>query len=437
MLRLLVLAALLAPAAVGQTLRVENVRVDLAARDTAAGTVPVAFDVVWEAWRDGGRWDAAWLAGSFERSPGVWGAIQFAIDGLSATADAEVVLTPVSAPNAAPRGLLLHRAADGRGELRTTVRATWDHGASFFDLPADGVPVRLRGVEMVRVPGGPFEVGEGAVAERQPNSFGSADGPFRIDSEAELAVGGGGLTYAVPEGEAYAGGDRQGPIPAAFPKGTRPFYVMTYPVTQGQYAAFLSALPARARAARDVSLSPGYSDNGGTIACAADGCTAALPDRAANYLAWADGIGWASWAGLRPMTELEYEKAAAGTPADSARYADGDLPDRVGSSERRSAWGAVDLRGGLWERVVTVGTPEGRAFAGSPGRGFVDDFGVPYVFSNADWPGPQAAGSGYRGGTEGLLGMGEVADRTYGAYTATYGDASQGFRAVLDAPDAE
>ena len=65
---------------------------------------------------------------------------------------------------------------------------------------------------------------------------------------------------------------------------------------------------------------------------------------------------------------------------------------------------------------------------------FVDDLGYPYAFANPDWPGPRATGGGYRGGTEGLLGLSEVTDRTYGAYEATYGNESQGFRGVLNAP---
>ena len=54
----------------------------------------------------------------------------------------------------------------------------------------------------------------------------------------EIAVGAGpsALYYDVPDGEAYVGGDHAGPIPAAFPKGTASFYVMKYPITQGQYS---------------------------------------------------------------------------------------------------------------------------------------------------------------------------------------------------------
>ena len=34
--------------------------------------------------------------------------------------------------------------------------------------------------------------------------------------------------------------------------------------------------------------------------------------RPCNHLCWADAVAFAAWAGLRPMTELEYEKACRG-----------------------------------------------------------------------------------------------------------------------------
>ncbi|MEM1056503.1 MAG: SUMF1/EgtB/PvdO family nonheme iron enzyme [Bacteroidota bacterium] len=430
------LALLLAVPASAADLRIENVRLDLASRDTSANTIAVTFDVHLEdSWREGESWDAVWMFAGFEREPGVWGDLRFTPNGHAFTSSTDLALTPSLLPAGHARGLLLHRAADGRGDLRASVRALWTPGASFFDLPEAGVAVRVHGVELVRVPGGAFTVG----GSEEPNAFrAGSGGPFEIAREGAIPVAdsAGTLFYDVPEGEAYAGGDQRGPIPATFPSGFGAFYAMKYPILQGQYAAFLSALQPRARAARNVSIATDYTETGGTITCGSVNCEAALPSRAAAHLTWADGIGWASWAGLRPMTELEYEKAAEGTPADSARYADGSPPDRADQSGRASRWGAVDLRGGLWERVVTVGTREGRSYRGSPGQGFVDDAGLPYAFANLDWPGARAVGSGYRGGTEGLLGLSEVTDRTYGAYEATYGNQSQGFRCVLDAPSA-
>ena len=40
--------------------------------------------------------------------------------------------------------------------------------------------------------------------------------------------------------------------------------------------------------------------------------TARLPFRTCNFLSWQDGYAYAGWAGLRPMTELEFEKACRG-----------------------------------------------------------------------------------------------------------------------------
>ena len=53
--------------------------------------------------------------------------------------------------------------------------------------------------------------------------------------------------------------------------------------------------------ANDFTDDGGYdqNDDGQDIAC--------------NFLNWADGAAYADWAGLRPMTELEYVKASRGT----------------------------------------------------------------------------------------------------------------------------
>ncbi len=400
-------------------------------RDTLANSIQMNFEVVWPETEPTGE-EAAWIFGKFERAAGVWGDIRFDAP-LSRVA---VSVIPVTLPAGYAHGLLVHRP---RGSNRAQVEATWTLEASFFDMPDSGVDVLMWGVDMVKVPEGAFAVGGAEGSSMTYQAFragGTDDEPFTIASEAAIEVGDatGQLAYSVAEGEAYIGGDMGGPIPDLFPKGYEAFWVMKYPLTQGQYAAFLSAIGPRARSSRDITTNAGYQEQGGSINCG-ENCSATFPDRAANFLSWADAIGWASWAGLRPMTEFEYEKAAAGTPFLESRYADGELPESVYDSARVSDLGVVDMRGGLWERVVSVGTPQGRAFRGSPGQGFVDDLGYPYGFTNPDWPGPRALGSGYRGGTEGLQGLSERTNRTYGAYEATYGNNSQGFRAVLSAPN--
>ncbi|MBO6574169.1 MAG: SUMF1/EgtB/PvdO family nonheme iron enzyme [Rhodothermales bacterium] len=407
-------------------LRIENVRVDATNADTSTNTVSLTFDVSWTgSWRTNTNHDAAWIIARFEREPGVWSDLRFAVDGHSAQG-VKLKTSPLSSGTSV--GLLV--LASGQETTQASVSAVWHYGASGLEALPAPANVRLTGIEMVFVPPGPHLVGSPAAT----NGFyaaGSEDG-FWVTSEDELAVGTGDLHYDVPEGEEWTGGDGMGPVPAAWPKGTAGFYIMKFAATEGQYAAMLSTLPTRARMARDVSAYPQYRENGGTITCYESDCVSAMQDKHAAFLTWADGIAFASWAGLRPMTEFEYEKAASGTPDGEKRYDDGNPPVSVYTSRRTSDWGVVDMRGGLWERVVTLGNPQGRAFAGSPGRGFLDELGQPYGFMNPDWPGPQAIGSGFRGGTEGVLGLSATADRTYGAYEASYGNQSQGFRGVLD-----
>ena len=56
--------------------------------------------------------------------------------------------------------------------------------------------------------------------------------------------------------------------------------------------------------------------------------------------------------------------------------------------------------GGIWERVVSAGQPQGRAVRGTHGDGVLDAKGMA---TNADWPrtsGEEAPGMGFRGGAE-------------------------------------
>jgi formylglycine-generating enzyme required for sulfatase activity len=168
---------------------------------------------------------------------------------------------------------------------------------------------------------------------------------------------------------------------------------------------------------------------------------------ACNYLGWADVAAYLDWSGLRPMTELEYEKACRGplTPvaneyawgnatirsgnytgsnlgsitegvSDPETGANGnalytnaritpDGPGRVGlfasgATNRVNAGagysGAMELSGNLWERPVTVGNATGRLFEGTLGDGAVDATGNANA---ATWPGTDATGAGFRGGT--------------------------------------
>jgi hypothetical protein len=184
-------------------------------------------------------------------------------------------------------------------------------------------------------------------------------------------------------------------------------------ITFGQYVDFLNTLPAEQAEARYIihikrsGKTPDY-----VYATDADSRVHNLVD-----LSWADGAAFAAWAGLRPMTELEYEKTSRG-PME-AGWDTGDALDYP------SYWDVGDMNG--WrlsvESTITVGSPEGRRFRGTHGQGSAS---LP-----SDWPQGAAAGTGIRGG------FGPAADpscRASVAASATAKDRRGGWRGVRTAP---
>ena len=130
---------------------------------------------------------------------------------------------------------------------------------------------------------------------------------------------------------------------SVYPNGYRAFYVMKYEMSQEQYASFLQLLPPQAQQARTIGSelrnlpmgayvfgsSPDEVNARNAIALAtwnnedsrdtaSFACDMNREDPmgmdgdglplGCNYLTPADMLAYASWVGLRPLTELEYEK---------------------------------------------------------------------------------------------------------------------------------
>jgi hypothetical protein len=88
----------------------------------------------------------------------------------------------------------------------------------------------------------------------------------------------------------------------------------------------------------------------------------------------------------------------------------------------------MELSGNLWERPVTIDNATGRAFTGTHGDGVLDSNGDANA---ATWPGTDAVGAGWRGGSwdYGTNDM-QVSDRIYAGGSDSYRDVIIGFRAV-------
>jgi len=417
--------------------------------NNAANYSLVQFDLSWEnSWRTSSaptNWDAAWVFVKYRVGAGDWQHARLNNDGhsgggVTAATIAAGLIDPGSAFNATTNpalGVFVYRSANGTGTFTITgAQLRWNYGANGVTDNAT-VDVQVFAIEMVYVPQGAFTVGSGGTESgsfTNGSRVSEATVALSISSESELTIANsaGNLWGTSTSGDNTIGGT--GSLPTAFPKGYAGFYCQKYEITQQQYVDFLNTLTQTQATNRKYTGSGNrYAITGSTVGS----YTTTNPYVACNWLSWVDGAAYSDWAGLRPMTELEFEKACRGTLAQVANeyawgnttfFAASDItnpgasnettntsgatvvfgnkgnvqgPMRVGvfakSGTTRvlsgaSYYGIMELSGNLWEQAVSVGNATGRAFTGVHGNGALNTDG------NADetaWPG--ATGSGFRG----------------------------------------
>jgi len=450
--------------------RANQLQIDTAGvqRGADAKTLRIDARVSWKnSWRNARNHDAVWLVVKLRGNPRtawthgrlVRAASQGAPQGSCSVSSDRV-------------GAFCQSSTTHRGDVAWQVTLEVEPiGLREADVTAGTAEALVVGVEMVYIPAGPFTVGDPDPKSVDGNAFYRSDaqgnyaGTMTVKSEDAIPVGRqeGALFY---KGGPYAG-DAQGPVPAAFPKGTGAFYVMKYEVLQGQYATFLNAIGDYAAGFRAPLGVLHYQEQRGSIRIQAGRYVAAAPHRPANFMSWDDGCAFADWAGLRPWTELEFTKAARGPvepvaadfpwgtsskdrllrrnqPNDDLLQT-GDADESQLTDATREVLGAsyywvMDLAGSVWEKVVTIGHPRGRAFQGTHGDGRLADYGVA---TNADWPlgDNEAGGYGYRGGGYYERGTADTAlnphsrveQRPYGSWGGGPRAVAYGFRAARTA----
>lgn len=485
---ILFLCLLATSLAYGNNIEVTNV--SLTDQNAANGTTQVRFDLSWEnSWRISvgpANYDAAWVFVKYRINGNTWRHATIAAAGAAGPGGATVSPTDNV-------GAFVHRAADGSGNVNYQgVELRWDYATDGVD-PSSIVDVQVFAIEMVYVPAGEFSMGTNALDQNNLNGnfYTRSTGPFllripyRVTSEDAITVANsaGNLYYDNTEGLGEdAIGDQLGPIPAAFPKGFNPFYCMKYEVTQEQWVAFFNTLTQTQKENLDVTGSSGKNSDDEFSRNAiswpdAGNATTTLPNVALNFVATTYTLAYLDWAGLRPITELEYEKACRGplnTVAGEFAWGNGNIngtpytytnlgepnegtdnpgvgtgnaivsgtsgspsgPKRVGmlaasavNNTREetggSYYGIMELTGNVYERCITVGNPPGRSFTGQHGDGVINSNGSASV---TGWP-TTAAGVGYRGGSfPNATPFIYVSDRTDAANTITNGNTRLGFR---------
>jgi formylglycine-generating enzyme required for sulfatase activity len=230
---------------------------------------------------------------------------------LSLATDADAHRPPkgvVIVPSSDGVGVFVYRDEDGHGplELRgVRVRTNLDCSGQAFKI-------WVGALEMVRIPSSPFFAGD-PLGPKGPTSClyrndSGEDLSYLIESEDEIAVGtaAGQLTWN-NTGQMGALAN----VPAPYPKGHRAFYMLKHQVTQAEYTDFINHLNGN-----QITIRFPYGGQGeyryAIFKTMSSPRVCTRPERAANWMSWADARAYLWWAGLRPMTELEYEKAARG-----------------------------------------------------------------------------------------------------------------------------
>ena len=275
-------------------------------------------------------------------------------------------VSPQASDHCVPTGAEIVPAADGAGAFLQRSAANPGSGPVTFS----GVRVRLRDsdlqwpaqvkvlpIEMVYVPAADFQLGDPAGLDGPASTFFNAsemaadpqtDWTYPVTSEDEIVVVSAYPDQTEPPTLIWDNSGQygqRGNIPAAYPKGWQAFYAMKHQVLQGEYAAFINALSGDAVTNRFPY--GGQGDYRYTVfKTTTSERVATRPARPANWFSWGDAAAWLWWAGLRPMTELEFEKLCRGTEdAVSNEYA-------WGTTNATGAYVILGDENGGFERVT-------------------------------------------------------------------------------------
>lgn len=487
---LLILPLLVCFSVFANNINIENV--ELKSQNIGNKTVKIEFDLSWDnSWRTTSgpaNYDAAWVFAKYRVNSGEWKHVF--LNYVNGTSDGHTAPSGATIKTASDkRGCMIYRSINGSGDNNwDDIGLQWNYGENSVG-DNDQVDIQIFAIEMVQVPQGNFYLGGGNGSEVGKFYSFLTNVSYLVSSENQITVGSGAgnLNYSnVSSGY----GDGLGPIPAAFPKGFNEFFCMKYEMTQGQWVSFFNTLTPTQKIELDITGIDGKNSDatgvGNTISWL-DGSTSATtstPDLPLNYVSTKGSLAYLDWAALRPMTELEYEKACRGplnkvaddfawgnsnissgfaftvanqglnseyitnpsTLTGNANYigtVGGNYIYRVGifaasainkTREETGAtyYGIMEMSGNLFERAVTVGKSIGRTFTGLHGNGQLAITGLADV---ANWPNSTTGeGIGYRGGCyANSFSVIRVSDRIEAASIISPGNSRLSFRGVRSA----
>lgn len=477
--------------------------VSLTAANTSAGLNNTAnyrlaqFDISWEnSWRTSSapnNWDAAWVFMKYR--------VNRSGDWLHATLNAGANQTaPTGGVIDVPAdgvGAFVYRSADGTGTFSlSSAQLRWNYGVNGV-LDNDIIEIKIFAIEMVYVPQGSFYLGSGGTEAGSFTNGSWTSGntiPFQITSDYALDI-------AQTSGNLWGTSNiNNGTLSATYPKGFASFYCMKYEASQGQIRDFLNSL----NYTQQLTLlprSPNSAVNSGAfinpitarnaVKIKTSGVASSIPavygcnlndnavfdenndgeNIACNYFSWMSAAAFLDWSGLRPMSDLEFEKACRGdqtpivneyvwgsitltyptsssfinigafnetsntTNANAHLYSSSLAgPTRVGAFANSTSnrvqsgatyYGIMNLGDNLTEPIVTVGNVAGRSYTGLHGNGILLSNGKADV---SYWPGinGNTIETNANGITDGVTGIpsSTAAGSGFRGGAYTYGDIS-------------
>lgn len=342
-------------------------KVSLSDTNRTSKTVNIKFNISWEhSWRDSINWDAAWIIIKYKEPKDnlwKWKHAQLSVAGNNAGTAAGVKIV---VPNDL-MGAFFYRSQRAEGTISSeNVKLLWNYGAAGV-TNIDSVEVRVFATEMVYVPQGNYCLGDGNGTQRSSYSFQQKNAPnnYAVISDKWSPLintdDGSGSAYSpvhdditiFKNGFRISGtqgldlnDDKTADNPD-YPTGYKAFYCMKYKVTQGQYADFLNTPYANDTSAYALNsyldqhrdyYNPGRYNTVPKELRAyywviGDDMNYTFPDRARNTIIFDSltlkfnvtrpdraygrmnlpkSLSFADWLGLRPMSELEFEKACRG-----------------------------------------------------------------------------------------------------------------------------
>ncbi|MBL7765318.1 MAG: SUMF1/EgtB/PvdO family nonheme iron enzyme [Chitinophagaceae bacterium] len=421
-------------------------------QNTANDFTLVNFNISWEnSWRTNtneNNYDGAWIFVKFrKKNASVWqhATMNYVSPGTAAACGHTQPSGSQIRTASDGKGVWMNRASVGSGTNNWTgAKLRWNYGVDGV-LDNDSVEVRVFALEMVYVTPGAFNLGSGG-SEYYHFRDGAVDTYFPINSENAITCGNAaGNLWTSSNGTYWFNGT----LPAAWPKGYNAFWVMKYEISQQQYVDFLNCIDYNKYLNRNP-YSSSYTSG------AHPNLSALNPERAIGYISGLDVLAMLDWAALRPLTELEFEKACrggnqlpiadeyawgntsitplsvptnAGTATETWAIGNCNYSSSVNTqircgalatstSDRTSSgatyYGIMEMSGNVHEWAITGYDTEGRSFTGTHGDGYLSPAGE----ANAlNWPSNSGSGMGLHGGGFGnTAGYMCISDRSSASY---------------------